>query len=146
MAATTDLVASSTGTTTASFASASVSTVLLLCGAIHLIPAVGILGPVRLESLYGIKLGADPNLNVLLRHRALLFGLLGIPLTMASFHPAWQHSAIAAGLVSTASFIALCRLEAKPVNAHLRRVCLIDGFVVGGLLLSAGLLYWQRRS
>ncbi len=119
---------------------------LLLCGAIHLLPTAGLLGAARLEALYGVKVGGDPNLSVLLRHRALLFGLLGVPLAWASFRREWQPAAITAGLVSTGSFIALCRAEGERVNAQLRRVSLIDSIVVGGLAVSAALLYWRDRA
>ena len=47
---------------------------LVVAAVIHLLPLVGVLGPARLSSLYGIAV-AEPNLELLLRHRAVA-GLL----------------------------------------------------------------------
>ncbi len=50
---------------------------LVLVGIIHLLPVFGVLGVERLAALYGISLG-EPNIEILMRHRAILFGLLGL--------------------------------------------------------------------
>ena len=66
------------------------STIMLaLVAVIHLLPVAGVLGVDRLESLYGVALG-DPNLQVLMRHRAVLFGLLGGFLLLAAFRQTLQ--------------------------------------------------------
>lgn len=113
-------------------------TALLVAGGIHLIPAVGVLGPAVLSTLYDVPL-ADPNLRVLLRHRAMLFGLLGAPLIAASVVPSWQPPAIAAGLISTTSYLALHLAERGPLNLKLNRVFRVD-CIAAGLLLVAGFI------
>ena len=50
---------------------------LVLVGIIHLLPVAGVLGVDRLAALYGIAL-SEPNIEILMRHRAILFGLLGL--------------------------------------------------------------------
>jgi hypothetical protein len=52
------------------------SVCLFVVGVIHLLPLAGVLGASRLSALYGIAV-AEPNLERLLRHRAVLFGVLG---------------------------------------------------------------------
>ena len=56
----------------------------------HLVTAallvVGVLGAERLNQLYGID-ASEPNLAVLMRHRAVLFGLLGGFFVLAAFKP-----------------------------------------------------------
>jgi len=53
-----------------------VSGMLVVVGVIHLLPLSGALSETRLTALYGISFD-DPNLAILLRHRAVLFGLPG---------------------------------------------------------------------
>jgi hypothetical protein len=77
---------------------------LFLVGLIHLLPLAGALGAARLASLYGVD-AAEPNLQILLRHRAVLFGLLGGLLCASAFRPALQPLAWVGGFVSVVSFI-----------------------------------------
>ena len=63
-----------------------VSGLLVLVGLINLIPAVGAIAPERLRTLYGIEPDA-PELLLLLRHRALLFALIGGFVVLAAFRP-----------------------------------------------------------
>ena len=60
---------------------------LLIAGIIHLLPLTGVLCAAQLERLYGLPFG-QPDLLILMRHRALLFGLLGGLLVAAAFRPA----------------------------------------------------------
>lgn len=83
-----------------------VTGLLVLVGIIHLLPVSGVLGVERLAALYGLSLG-EPNIEILMRHRAILFGLLGLFLVYAAFQPTLQLMAIIAGLVSVVSFIAI---------------------------------------
>jgi len=113
---------------------------LLLAGIVNLLPLAGILGGERLQSLYGMGFD-DPSLRILMRHRALLFGLLGGALLAAAFLPAWRLPMALAGLASMLSFIALASLEGGG-NAAIRRVVVAD--VMTSLLLALAVL-WSRR-
>jgi hypothetical protein len=62
---------------------------LLIVGIIHLLPLSGVLSAHRLQTLYGIAV-EDPNLEMLMRHRAVLLGLLGAFLIAAAFIPSLQ--------------------------------------------------------
>lgn len=101
-----------------------VSGSLIAAGLIHLLPAIGVLGPERLTTLYGISF-SEPNLIILMRHRAVLFGLLGAFLLAAAFKPAWQSAALMAGLVSVCAFIWLA-WSAGGYNERLARVFAVD--------------------
>ncbi len=77
---------------------------LAIAGVINLLPVSGALGAAWLRSLYGFDVAA-PDLEVLLRHRALLFGMLGVLLLSAVLKPSLRGVAIALAGFSMASFI-----------------------------------------
>ena len=108
---------------------------------IHLLPLSGVLGGERLQALYGLRVD-EPNLALLLQHRVVLFGLLGLALLIAAFRPAWQAPAIAAGLVSTLSFLLLA-WSLGGLNPALQRVVTADIVAIAALLLAAGTLLFR---
>ena len=105
--------------------------------AIHLLPLYGLLGPAALASLYGLDF-ADPSLQVLMRHRAVLFGLLGMLLLGAVFRPAWRPMALVGGFASLGSFLALAYGTAG-ANAAVMRVAMVDWVALGCLVVAAAL-------
>lgn len=108
---------------------------LLIAGAIHVLPVSGVLGPAQLTSLYAIEF-ADANAVVLMRHRAVLFALLGVTLVVAAFVPRWRWPAIVAGLVSTLSFLLIAG-SANELNESLARVVVADWIAAASLLMAA---------
>ncbi len=120
------------------------STVLLLIvGIVNLLPASGALSTRRLQALYGVVL-EDPNLVILMRHRAALFGIVGILLVASAFHASLQPLALTVGLVSMLSFVLIAYLVGG-YNAELQRVVLID-LVASALLLGAGLASYMAHA
>ena len=114
-----------------------ISVTLIVVGVIHLLPLSGVLGNRQLGALYGLSF-ADPNLSILMRHRAVLFGLLGLFFLLAAFQPQYQRVAFVAGFISVLSFLWLA-LSVGGYNAQVARVfradiialvCLIIGVVV----------------
>lgn len=97
---------------------------LLVAGLIHLLPLPGLAGAAQLSRLYGVVID-DPNLAILLRHRALLFGLLGVLLIAAAFKPEWRVLAYVAGLVSTIGFLVVA-WTGGDYNAAIGRVVAAD--------------------
>jgi len=114
---------------------------LFLAGVIHLLPLPGVLGADTLVTLYGIAVDGK-NLEILLRHRAILFGILGSLLLAAIFRPALRPAAILAGLASTASFLVIA-WQAGDYNAQLARVLGADVLALLCLLVAGGV---QLRS
>lgn len=115
-----------------------INAALVVAAVIHLLPLVGVLGPARLSSLYGIAV-AEPNLELLLRHRAVLFGIIGALLLAATLHAPLRTAALLVGLVSVASFLLLAWLVG-PINSHLYRVVITDILALV-LLLAAGVAH-----
>ncbi len=97
-----------------------VPVMLIVVGIIHLLPASGVIGAERISALYGISM-SEPNLVLLMRHRAVLFGLLGLFLVFAAFKPAFHLLALIAATASVVSFLALA-WPASNYNAQVRRV------------------------
>jgi hypothetical protein len=113
-----------------------ISTMLIVAAIIHLLPVSGVLGAAQLEKLYGLPFN-EPNLAILMRHRAVLFGLLGAFLLIAAFIPAWQTGALIAGLISVVSFLWLAGASGG-YNPELARVFKAD--MVALVCLVIGLL------
>jgi hypothetical protein len=111
-----------------------IAATLLIVGIIHLLPAIGVLSAARISALYGIAV-PEPNLELLLRHRAVLFALLGGFFVFAAFQPRYQAAAFVAGLVSVVSFLVLV-FRVGGINRQLSRVVIAD--VLASLLLLAG--------
>jgi hypothetical protein len=85
----------------------------VLVGLVNFVPIVGVLGAERLEAVYGVPI-THHDLLLLLRHRSVLFGLLGGLLIFAAFRPQWRPLATVAGLVSMITYLLL----AWPIPAH----------------------------
>lgn len=118
------------------------SACLIVVGVIHLLPLAGVLGASRLSALYGIAV-AEPNLELLLRHRAVLFGVIGGLCIAAAFRPALQGIALTAAATSVISFLLLAR-AIDGYNAQVGRVVAADGVALAALALGAA-AYWRMR-
>jgi hypothetical protein len=115
-----------------------VSAMLAVAGLIHLLPLPGLLGGAKLLALYGLPLD-EPNLAILMRHRAVLFGLIGAFLLYAAFAPQVQVLALVAGLVSVVSFLALAWATGG-YNAQIGRVVAADVVALVCLLVASAAL------
>ncbi|MFM8781991.1 MAG: phosphopantetheine adenylyltransferase [Gemmatimonadota bacterium] len=120
------------------------SAMLVVVGLIHLLPLSGVLGGGRLSVLYGLPFD-EPNLAILMRHRAVLFGLLGLFLCVAAFRPAWQTIAVVAGVISVVSFLWRARAVGG-YNASGARVGVGDVVALACLVIGmAAQLYVLRQ-
>ena len=107
---------------------------LLLAALVHLMPLVGALGASRLVALYGVPI-QDPNLALLMRHRAVLFGMLGGFLGYAATDVALHAAGLCAAWTSVAAFLLLAATTSG-VNRQVHRVVLVDR--VAALALGVG--------
>lgn len=110
------------------------SACLLVAGVIHVLPVSGLFGAARLEALYGLAI-EDPNLLILMRHRAVLFCLLGLFIIAAIFIPTIQLAAIIAGLVSAVLFIVLAK-SVGDYNAAIAKVVIADWVAIACLIIA----------
>ena len=117
--------------------SALVPVSLVVAGVVHLLPIVGVAGGERLAALYGVTV-AEPGLDLLLRHRAVLFGVLGAFLLYAAAVPAARSAAFVAGVVSAGAFVVLAWGEAG-LSAELVRIVRIDVAVLVALAVGGAL-------
>jgi hypothetical protein len=108
---------------------------LIVAGIIHLLPLAGVLGSERLAALYGLDF-AEPNLSILMRHRAVFFGLLGTFLVFAAFKPSLQPLAFLAAFVSVVSFLLLA-WSSGGYNAQVGRVVTADLVALVALVIGA---------
>ena len=109
---------------------------LLLAGLINLYPVVGVISVEQLVKLYDVSL-ADTDLIILLRHRAILFGLLGAFIIYSAFRSSVQVIACIAGLVSMISFIVIAYAVGEFGDAF-NKIIVAD--IVGSIALVAVLV------
>ena len=120
-----------------------VSAMLVIVGVIHLLPLSGAIGSERLLSLYGLRFD-EANLEILMRHRAILFGLLGAFMVFAAFKPAYQTVAFIAGFVSVVSFLYLA-WSVSGYNEHVGRVFIADVIALGCLIVGGVIHAFLQR-
>ncbi len=109
---------------------------LVVVGLINFVPVMGVVSAQRLESAYSITLAGN-DLAILMRHRALLFGILGAFILYSAFVPFYQSAAMIMGGVSMAGF-AILVLSVGGYNEAICKVLLID--IVGIIFLLAAVV------
>lgn len=100
----------------------------LIVGVIHALPVIGVLGSEKIKSLYGLNV-TDPNLLLLLQHRAVLLGVVAVMVFAAIFNPAYHGLAIGLATLSMLSYIGLAYF-ATDLNHALIRVAWVDVFAL----------------
>jgi hypothetical protein len=108
---------------------------LVIVGIIHLLPLSGVIGGERLSALYGLSLN-EPNIAILMRHRAVLFGILGFFFIAAVFKQSFQPYAFGVGFVSVLSFIGLA-WAAGNYNEQIARVVTADLIALAALIIGS---------
>ena len=125
-----------------------VSAMLIVAGIIHLLPLVGVLGSDQLHRLYGVVFD-DPNLAILMRHRAVVFGLLGALMIYAAFRNSLQVIAVVAGLISAGSFAWISWSVGGNdaiLNAAMLRVVAADWAAIGCLVVAVLVKFWEKSA
>jgi len=117
---------------------------LLIVAIIHILPVSGFTGVARLESLYGVAISGS-ELEILMRHRALLFGILGVFFAYAAFTPSMQPLAFIAAFATIFSFFYLA-VTVGGYNAAIQKVVLADIVAVICLLVSVVIFFLKGRA
>ena len=118
-----------------------ISIILVLVGLMNFYPVIGVLSADTLRNLYGVII-LDNDLLILMRHRAILFGILGIFIVISAFRPNLQPSAIVVGLISRMAFIGLA-LGTGELGEPIQKVMIAD--LIGSLgLIAVIFLRWMN--
>ena len=109
---------------------------LVVVGLINFAPVIGVISAHKLESTYSVALAGN-DLAILMRHRALLFGVLGAFILYSAFNPFYQSAAMIMGGASMVGF-ALLVIGVGGYNEAVGKVLFID--VLGILFLFAAVV------
>ena len=100
----------------------------IVTGIIHMLPVIGVLGSDRIKALYDLHV-TDPSLLLLLKHRAILFGVVGIIMFAAIFNSAYQGLAVGLGTLSMVTFIGFV-YSTSGINPSLVKIAWVDVFAL----------------
>ncbi|WP_280440991.1 hypothetical protein [Nocardia brasiliensis] len=109
---------------------------LVVIGVIHLLPGTVAFAPRRAAAMYGTRAGSR-DLELLLRHRALLLAMIGAGTIAAAFLASIQVAAMIAVGISMTSFLALAMsIGRRELSAATTRVFRIDVFALALLAVA----------
>ena len=114
---------------------------LFLVGIINFLPVMGIISLDKINQAYGLSV-TDNNLAILLRHRALLFGLIGGFIIYSVFKPQYQVAAIILAAISMLGYVCLF-WTMDDTNSALLRIAQIDILGVFVLCLAIGIKFFK---
>lgn len=118
-----------------------VTVLFVIVGLINFAPLMGVLSNDMLATLYAVEI-TSPDMSLLLRHRAALFGIVGGYILIAAFRPNHRPVATIMAFASMLSFLALY-LMIGPENSKLVGVFRID--VVAVVVLTAAVFLESRN-
>lgn len=107
----------------------------LIVAVIHLLPIAPVFAPGTLVRLYGIA-PDDTTLLLLMRHRALLLGLVGVLCFWAAGASSVRPAALLAATLNVAGFLGFYALYGMPAGA-LRTIALADLLAIPPLAFAA---------
>ena len=100
--------------------------ILLITGFLNSLPSLLAFFPGKFTKSYGIVL-PNENFELLLRHRAILFGIVGGIMIYSALSKTAYEIATITGVVSMFSFVALYFLIGN-ITSELKKIMLIDIF------------------
>jgi len=115
---------------------------LFIVGIINILPVIVFFDSTKSVKLYGIPI-EDESLIILMRHRGVLLGLVGLALIFAAVKPEFRTFAIAVALISKLAFIFLT-FTASNQTAEVRQVALIDVGAIVLLLAVLGIHFYAK--
>ena len=121
-----------------------ITSLFIIVGLINFVPIIGAASGAKITQLYAVGVNT-PELELLLRHRAVLLGIIGAFLIVAAFVPHLQFAAMLMAMVSMTSFIAIMT-QLGSVSTELSRVASVDWFAIFLLSLAFGLWVYTKRT
>ncbi len=115
---------------------------LFIAGVINFIPSFLAFLPSNINKSYGIEI-PNADYELLLRHRAILFGIVGGIMIYGAITKKNYYLAFVIGCISMVSFILLSYLVSSQINSELFKVLKID--VVGLAILIIGFILFRLK-
>ena len=120
------------------------SIILFIVGIINILPIIVFFDSSKTAKLYGVPIEGE-SLIILMRHRGVLLGLVGLVLIFAVFKSEFRIFAIVAALISKLAFIFLT-FTASNYTTEVRQVALIDVGAVVLLLAVLGIHFFAKQA
>jgi len=124
--------------------SITISILLLIVGVINFLPVIGVLSADKLSGAYSIELIGN-DIIILMRHRALLFGLIGGFLLFSVFKPSYQIAAMVMAAISMLGFLYFV-WAAGDYNSSISKIAIIDLVGIVCLVIVLALKYASGNS
>ncbi len=107
---------------------------LFIAGIINLTPSILAFVPNKISKSYGVEV-PDSNHEILLRHRAILFGIVGGLMIYSAIQKRNYDMATFVGMISMVSFVIFYFLSEGETNSELSKVMKIDAVGIAILLI-----------
>ncbi|WP_281555992.1 hypothetical protein [Thalassomonas sp. RHCl1] len=121
-----------------------ISIFLLIVGVINFLPVIGVLSAETLSGAYSVEFMGN-DIIILMRHRALLFGLIGGFILYSVFKPAYQMAAMVMAAISMLGFLFFV-WAAGDYNASIFKIAIVDLVGIVCLVIVSVLKYISRNN
>jgi hypothetical protein len=121
-----------------------ISLLLLIVGVINFLPVIGVLSAEKLSGAYSVDLIGN-DIIILMRHRALLFGLVGGFILYSVFAPAYQRASMVMAAISMLGFLFFV-WAVGDYNASISKIAMIDGVGIVCLVIVFALKYVRTNN
>ena len=120
-----------------------VMALLIIVGLINFLPVIGVISATQITQAYSVELTSN-DLVILMRHRALLFGIVGGFILYSVIAPQFQVVAMVMAAISMVGYLGLM-WSVGGYNSSIFKVAMVDMVGIGFLVIAAVLKYKQRR-
>ena len=116
-----------------------ITILLLVVGVINFLPIVGVISADKLSRAYSVDLIGN-DIVILMRHRALLFGIIGGFVLYSVYNPTYQLAAMIMAAISMFGFLYFVSVAAD-YNQSIFKIAIIDIIGIACLVIAAVLKY-----
>ena len=117
---------------------------LIIVGLINFLPVIGVISATKITQTYSVELASN-DLVILMRHRALLFGIVGGFILYSVFTPQHQVVAMVMAAISMVGYLGIM-WSVGGYNSSVFKVAIVDIVGIGFLVTAAVLIYVAARS
>ncbi len=116
-----------------------VAILLFVVGVINFLPVIGVLSAAKISQAYSIELPSN-DLIILMRHRALLFGVVGGFILYSVFVPSYQFAAMLMAAITMIGYLYFV-WAVGGYNDSILKVAMVDVLGIVCLALAVVLKY-----